>query len=97
MPGIAGIVLTIGMGRCKCFSVRKNKRGIKSGRSIMNSRFGLQIWCKNYFGCQFYNLNRGTSPFNYGSGPIKGFITLSIGIVTSMFVKLVLTKLLVTI
>ena len=35
--------------------------------------------------------------YNYGSGPIKGFaVTLSIGIITSMFTALILTKLIVS-
>ena len=36
--------------------------------------------------------------YNYGSGPIKGFaVTLSMGIISSMFTALILTKLIVSV
>ena len=41
--------------------------------------------------------NSSATLFNYGSGPIKGFaVTLSIGILTSMFSALILTKMVVS-
>ena len=43
-----------------------------------------------------YGLITSILLFNYGSGPIKGFaVTLSIGILSSMFSALMLTKLMI--
>ena len=75
------------------------KEELKSGRSIMNSiDLGYKFAVKTILDANFTTLIAALLLFNYGSGPIKGFaVTLSIGIVTSMFTALVLTKLLVTI
>ena len=100
MPGIAGIVLTIGMAvDANVLVFERIKEELKSGRSIMNSiELGYKFAVKTILDANFTTLIAALLLFNYGSGPIKGFaVTLSIGILTSMFTALVLTKLLITI
>ena len=100
MPGIAGIVLTIGMAvDANVLVFERIKEELRSGRSIMNSiDLGYKFAVKTILDANFTTLIAALLLFNYGSGPIKGFaVTLSIGILTSMFTALVLTKLLVTI
>ena len=100
MPGIAGIVLTVGMAvDANVLVFERIKEEIRSGRSILNSiDLGYKFAIKTILDANFTTLIAALLLYNYGSGPIKGFaVTLSIGIVTSMFTALILTKLVVTI
>ena len=99
MPGIAGIVLTIGMAvDANVLVFERIKEELKSGRSIINSvDLGYKFAIKTILDANITTLIAALLLYNYGSGPIKGFaVTLSIGIVTSMFTALVLTKLIVS-
>ena len=99
MPGIAGIVLTIGMAvDANVLVFERIKEELKSSRSIMNSiDLGYKFAVKTILDATFTTLIAALLLFNYGSGPIKGFaVTLSMGILTSMFTALVLTRLLVS-
>ena len=100
MPGIAGIVLTIGMAvDANVLVFERIKEELRSGRSIINSvDLGYKFAVKTILDANFTTLIAALLLYNYGSGPIKGFaVTLSIGIVTSMFTALVLTKLVVSV
>ena len=99
MPGIAGIVLTVGMAvDANVLVFERIKEELKSGRSIMNSiDLGYKFALKTILDANFTTLIAALLLYNYGSGPIKGFaVTLSVGIITSMFTALVLTKLIVS-
>jgi preprotein translocase subunit SecD len=99
MPGIAGIVLTIGMAvDANVLVFERIKEELMSGRSIINSiDLGYKFAIKTILDANFTTLIAALLLYNYGSGPIKGFaVTLSIGILTSMFSALVLTKLIVS-
>ena len=99
MPGIAGIVLTVGMAvDANVLVFERIKEELKSGRSIINSiDLGYKFALKTILDANFTTLIAALLLYNYGSGPIKGFaVTLSIGIITSMFTALILTKLIVT-
>ena len=99
MPGIAGIVLTVGMAvDANVLVFERIKEEIRSGRSIINSiDLGYKFAIKTILDANFTTLIAALLLYNYGSGPIKGFaVTLSIGIVTSMFTALILTKLIVS-
>ena len=99
MPGIAGIVLTVGMAvDANVLVFERIKEEIRSGRSIINSiDLGYKFAIKTILDANFTTLIAALLLYNYGSGPIKGFaVTLSIGILTSMFAALVLTKLIVS-
>ncbi|MFL2660381.1 MAG: protein translocase subunit SecD [Alphaproteobacteria bacterium] len=99
MPGIAGIVLTVGMAvDANVLVFERIKEEIRSGRSIINSiDLGYKFAIKTILDANFTTLIAALLLYNYGSGPIKGFaVTLSIGIITSMFTALILTKLIVS-
>ncbi len=99
MPGIAGIVLTIGMAvDANVLVFERIKEELRSGRSIINSvDLGYKFAIKTILDANITTLIAALLLYNYGSGPIKGFaVTLSIGILTSMFTALVLTKLVVS-
>ena len=99
MPGIAGIVLTVGMAvDANVLVFERIKEELRSGRSIINSiDLGYKYALKTIIDANFTTLIAALLLFNYGSGPIKGFaVTLSIGILTSMFSALILTKMVVS-
>ena len=98
MPGIAGIVLTVGMAvDANVLVFERIKEELLSGRSPINSiDLGYKQAFKTILDANITTLIAALLLFNFGSGPIKGFaVTLSIGIVSSMFTALMLTKLLV--
>ena len=100
MPGIAGIVLTIGMAvDANVLVFERIKEELRSGRSIINSiDLGYKFAIKTILDANITTLIAALLLYNYGSGPIKGFaVTLSIGILSSMFTALILTKLIVTV
>jgi preprotein translocase subunit SecD len=97
LPGIAGLVLTVGMAidaNVIIFErIREELRVGKSVRAAVATGFGkarLTVLDAN-----ITTLFTALVLFSYGTGPIKGFaVTLSIGIVTSVFAALVITRLL---
>ncbi len=98
MPGIAGIVLTVGMAvDANVLVFERIKEELSSGRSTINSiDLGYKQAFKTILDANLTTLIAALLLFNFGSGPIKGFaVTLSIGIVSSMFTALMLTKLLI--
>ena len=96
LPGIAGIVLTVGMAvdaNVIIFErIREELRASKTPRAAVATGFNkatLTIMDAN-----ITTLITALVLFEYGTGPIKGFaVTLSIGVVTSVFAALVLTRL----
>ena len=98
MPGIAGIVLTVGMAvDANVLVFERIREELNSGRSSLNSiDLGYKQAFKTIIDANFTTLIAAILLFNYGSGPIKGFaVTLSIGILSSMFSALMLTKLMI--
>tara|TARA_Y100000991_G_C21642014_1_gene208599 strand:- start:105 stop:443 length:339 start_codon:yes stop_codon:yes gene_type:complete len=100
MPGIAGVVLTIGMAvDANVLVFERIKEEFRSGRSIINSvELGYKFAIRTILDANITTLIAALLLYNYGSGPIKGFaVTLSFGIVSSMFTALILTKLIVSV
>ncbi|MBT4921936.1 MAG: protein translocase subunit SecD [Rickettsiales bacterium] len=96
LPGIAGIVLTMGMAvdsNVLIFErIREEHRFDKTIYATIDNGFHQAF--KTIFDSNFTTLIAAIILFNFGSGPIKGFaITLSIGILASMFSALTFTKL----
>ncbi|MDC0857391.1 protein translocase subunit SecD [Rickettsiales bacterium] len=96
LPGLAGIVLTMGMAvdsNVLIFErIREEARHDKTIYAIIDNGFHQAF--KTIFDSNFTTLVAALILFNFGSGPIKGFaITLSIGILSSMFSALTFTKL----
>jgi preprotein translocase subunit SecD len=98
LPGIAGIVLTVGMSvDANVLIFERIREELGNGNTPQNSiRAG---WEKAYTTIVDSNLTTLIAAivlFMYGTGPIKGFaVTLSIGIATSMFTAITVTRALV--
>src|SRR5262245_6979875 len=98
LPGIAGIVLTVGMSvDANVLIFERIREELGNGNTPQNSiRMG---WDKAYSAIIDSNLTTVIAAivlFMYGTGPIKGFaVTLTIGILTSMFTAITVTRALV--
>ena len=96
LPGIAGIVLTIGMAvdaNVIIFErIREELRGGKTPRAAIATGFNKAFW--TIMDANVTTLITALVLFEYGTGPIKGFaVTLSVGVITSVFAALVFTRL----
>ena len=96
LPGIAGLVLTVGMAvdaNVIIFErIREELRDGKSPRAAIASGFAKSRW--TILDANITTLITAIILYEYGTGPIKGFaVTLSVGILTSVFAALVLTRL----
>ena len=98
MPGIAGIVLTLGMAvDANVLIFSRIREEIRNGRSIQIAiHEGFDRAFVSIFDGNITTLLVGVILFAVGTGPIKGFaVTLCIGILTSMFTAIALTRSLV--
>jgi preprotein translocase subunit SecD len=97
LPGIAGLVLTVGMAvdaNVIIFErIREELRGDKTPRAAIATGFSKALW--TVLDANITTLITAIILLEFGTGPIKGFaVTLSVGIVTSVFSALVITRLL---
>ena len=95
LPGIAGIVLTIGMGvdsNVLIFErIREELRGGKGVRLAVDGGYDKAFW--TIVDSHVTTLITGVVLFLFGTGPIKGFaVTLCLGIAINLFTALVGTK-----
>jgi preprotein translocase subunit SecD len=98
LPGIAGIVLTIGMAidaNVLIFErIREELRSGKPAVSAIDAGFSRAII--TIADSQLTTLAAACVMFFLGSGPIRGFaVTLSIGIFTSVFTAITVTRLMI--
>ena len=98
LPGIAGLVLTIGMAvdaNVLIYErIREELRAGKTAISAIESGFARAM--VTIIDSQLTTLAAALLMFWLGSGPIRGFaVTLSIGIFTSVFTAVTVTRLLV--
>ena len=98
LPGIAGIVLTVGMAvdaNVLIFSrIREEVRNGLSPQMAIHS--GFQRALVTILDANFTTLLVALILYAVGTGPVKGFaVTLSIGIITSMFTAILGTRALV--
>ena len=95
LPGIAGIVLTVGMAvDANVLIFERIKEEIKNGNSPQASiHAGYEKAFSTITDANVTTLLAAIVLFSLGTGPVKGFaITLSIGIMTSMFTSIVGTR-----
>jgi len=97
LPGIAGFVLSIGMAvDANVIIFERLKEELKTGKtfkSAMETAFKRAFLA--IFDSNVTTLIGALVLYNLGTGPIRGFaVTLSLGILVSMFSALVLTRLL---
>lgn len=98
LPGIAGIVLTIGIAvDSNVLIFARIKEELKSGLPVQSAiHAGYERAFATIFDANITTLLVAVILFAVGTGPIKGFaVTLSIGILTSMFTAIVGTRALV--
>jgi len=96
LPGIAGIVLTVGMAVDSNVliyeRIREEKRAGRSVISALDAGFSRAL--STIIDSNITTLIAGVVLFLLGSGPVRGFaVTLSIGIVTTVFTAFTLTRL----
>ncbi|MCS5566044.1 MAG: protein translocase subunit SecD [Methylococcales bacterium] len=95
LPGIAGIVLTVGMAvDANVLIFERIREEIRNGNSPQSSiYFGYEKAFSTIFDANVTTLLVALVLFGFGTGPIKGFaVTLSIGILTSMFTAIMGTR-----
>jgi len=95
LPGIAGIVLTVGMAvDANVLIFERIREEIADGNTIQNSiNAGYEKAFSSIADANVTTLIAAVVLFAFGTGPIKGFaVTLSLGIITSMFTAIVGTR-----
>ncbi len=98
LPGIAGIVLTVGMAvDANVLIFERIKEELRTGRSPISSvDAGYGRAMTTIIDSNLTTLIAAIILFSFGTGPVKGFaVTLGIGIVTSFFSAIMLTRLMV--
>ena len=99
LPGIAGIVLTVGMAvdaNVLIFSRIREELKEKDPQSAIHDGFSRAF--VTIFDANITTLIAALVLYIIGTGPIKGFaVTLSIGIITSMFTAIVCTRAMINI
>ncbi len=95
LPGIAGIVLTIGMAVDANVLINERvKDELGNARSLKNAiTDGYQHAASSIIDSNLTTLLAGFVLYIFGTGPVQGFaITLIIGIISSMFTAVLLTR-----
>jgi preprotein translocase subunit SecD len=91
LPGIAGVILTIGMGvdsNVLIFErIKEEMRAGKTVRASIVASFSKVFW--TVFDSHLTSLIAAAILFQFGTGPVQGFaVTLSIGLVANMFTSI---------
>lgn len=95
LPGIAGIVLTIGMAVDANVLINERvKEELRNARSLKNAvTDGYAHAASSIIDSNLTTLLAGFVLYAFGTGPVQGFaITLIIGIISSMFTAVLLTR-----
>jgi preprotein translocase subunit SecD len=95
MPGIAGIMLTLGMAvDANVLICERIRAELRLGNSPMGSiRAGYDKAWTSIADANVTTLLAGIALFTFGSGPIRGFaVTLCIGLLTSMFTAVTVSE-----
>ena len=99
LPGIAGIILTIGMAvDANVLIFERMREEVKHGRSTRDAAEAgfTEAWA-TIVDSNLTTLVAAIVLFYFGTGPVRGFaVTLAIGIATSMFTSVTVTRLIIT-
>lgn len=99
LPGIAGIILTIGMAvDANVLIFERMREEVKAGRSTRDAAEAgfTEAWA-TIVDSNLTTLAAALVLFYFGTGPVRGFaVTLAIGIATSMFTSVTVTRLIIT-
>jgi protein-export membrane protein SecD len=99
LPGIAGIVLTIGVAvDANVLIYERIREELRAGKTPVNAiQAGYELAFGTIFDSNVTHVIAGVVLFWLGSGPVRGFaVTLTIGIITSVFTGFVLSHLITT-
>jgi len=95
LPGIAGIVLTVGMAvDANVLIFERIREEIRNGNSPQASiHAGYEKAFSTIADSNITTLIAALVLFSFGTGPVKGFaVTLSLGIISSMFTAIMVTR-----
>ncbi len=100
LPGIAGIILTIGMSvDANVIIFERIKEGLNGGKGLklaVEDGFSVKGALSAIIDANITTLLTGIILYVFGTGPIKGFaLTLMIGIATSLFTAVFITRMLI--
>ena len=98
LPGIAGLILTVGMSVDANVIIfeRIKEESLKQTKVFQIVKNGFDRAMSTILDANITTLIAAVLLFAFGSGPIRGFsITLSLGVIASMFTALMLTNFLV--
>lgn len=98
LPGIAGIILTIGMAvDANVLIFERMREEVKNGRSTKDAaEAGFTEAWNTILDSNLTTLVAGFVLFWFGTGPVRGFaVTLTIGIITSMFTSVTVSRLII--
>jgi preprotein translocase subunit SecD len=97
LPGIAGIVLTVGMAvDANVLIFERIKEEVINNSLVDAIKLGYEKAFSTIVDANITTLIAAVILFSFGTGPIKGFaVTLSIGIITSIFTAVVLSRILI--
>jgi preprotein translocase subunit SecD len=98
LPGIAGIVLTIGMAVDANViineRIREELRNGKTPQGAVRTGYERATW--TILDANITTLVAAGVLYNFGTGPIRGFaVTLSIGLIASVFTAIIVTRVIV--
>lgn len=98
LPGIAGIVLTVGMAvDANVLIFERMREELKTGRTLFNALdSGFKQAFKTILDSNLTTLIAAVLLFTFGSGPVKGFaVTLGFGILSTLFTATMVSRLMV--
>ena len=100
LPGIAGIILTIGMSvDANVIIFERIKEGLAAGKDLLTATsegFSVKGALSAIIDANITTFLTGLILYLFGTGPIKGFaLTLMVGIATSLFTAIFITRLFV--
>ena len=99
LPGIAGVILTIGMAvDANVLIFERMREEVKNGRSTKDAaEAGFTEAWTTIVDSNLTTLVAAFVLLYFGTGPVRGFaVTLAIGIATSMFTSVTVTRLIIT-
>jgi len=98
LPGIAGLVLTVGMAvDANVIIFERIREELRAGKSLRNAvQVGFRRSSLTILDANITTMIAAVVLLYYGRGPVQGFgVTLAIGIASSVFCALIVTRLLV--
>lgn len=99
LPGIAGIVLTMGMAvDANVLIYERIREELRNGKSVLSSvQAGFERAWSTILDANITTFIATAIMFQVGSGPVRGFaVTLMIGVITSVYTAVTVTRFILT-